>query len=60
MTVRTGLLGRNIHLHEQDPTIPIVDDFQESTMNRILEQIEVCSDHLNIKFIGENAVQVNL
>ena len=46
-------------LNQQDPTIPVVEEYQEKTMNRILGQIEVGIDYLKIQFIGENEVQVS-
>ena len=45
-------------LNSQDPTIPVVDEYLESTMLRILEQVEVYTDHLGIKFRGVDAVDV--
>ena len=47
-------------LNQQNPTIPVVEEYQETTMDRILEQIEIGVDNLKVQFIGENKVQVSL
>ena len=47
-------------LNQSDPTIPVVDEYLESTMLRILERINIYSDHLGIQFIGMDVVDVAL
>lgn len=58
--IQTAVMEALDHLAQRDPTWPKISQFQEATMEKILERIDVRENELEIKFKGLESIIVFL